>query len=614
MIFKILLPFVFFLSIGLNSLFGQDTLSHKVFINSIGHQITVIPNSDLQTINLLESWKIPSDRSHKKEHGAKMFDLPQPVNPKALPNGSDPVLQSTMGGRTSRSPEVNFDGLTGSIAPPDPTGAAGPDHYVQAINKSYAVFDKTGSMLGGPYSLDSIFGGALGIGDPIVMYDRHADRWLISELVFPTTVKVAISQTSDPLGTYSLYSFNLPSLPDYPKLSVWWDGYYLTCINAAQNAIVFDRDKMLSGLPATAQAYQAPNAFYNEVILHLPADADGSLPPNNTPCYFFGLEDDAWAGVSQDQIKIWEMNVDWVSPGNTMITQTITLSTEPFDTDILSDSIRANIRQPGTYQRLDAIVRMFMYRAQHIRWVGYNTIMLSHVTDAGGERAGIRWYELRDANDGNWYIHQQGTYAPGISGDRFISSIAMDNQGNIGLAYSFCDSVEGIYPGLRYAGRFADDPLGQMTLVENTAISGLSPQIGENRFGDYAHMSLDPDGTTFWFTGEYMGNGGALKTRVFSFNLSEIAGIENPYYSNLSMTVNSTTSTIDITLTGLYDHSELTAELIDITGKIIYSVQVTHTHDTFHHTFLANHLPAGIYFVRVGNNAFQKTARLVKTH
>ena len=139
---------------------------------------------------------------------------------------------------------------------------------------------------------------------------------------------------------------------------------------------------------------------------------------------------------------------------------------------------------------------------------------------------GTRWYEIRRTG-GTYSVHQQGTYAlPGVH--NWMGSIAADKNGNMALGYSVVNAID-VFPGIRYTGRLAGDPPGQMTLGEGTVISGTAAQTSLNsRWGDYTSMNLDPvDDCTFWYVNEYytvegaaqapLGNG--WQTRIASFKL-----------------------------------------------------------------------------------------------
>ena len=178
-------------------------------------------------------------------------------------------------------PLVNFAGIhnIAGVAPPDTCGDVGPDHYVQAVNLHFQVFDKTGTSLLGPLPLNSIWSGFGGVcetlnnGDPIVLYDQWADRWLISQFALNYGGEgfhqcIAVSTTGDPTGTWHRYDYFMSDtlMNDYPKFGVWPDGYYMSInqFNAAtaysfagQGVAAFERDKMLAGQAAAMQYINA---------------------------------------------------------------------------------------------------------------------------------------------------------------------------------------------------------------------------------------------------------------------------------------------------------------------------------------------------------------------
>ena len=581
-------------------------------VNPLGQSVTVSLPTGFYKTAPARDWPVIADTdapAHERKKQRNDLNRHPVVNEAALLE-ADGALQTDYMKRAGRAPIVNFNGQSGSGAPPDPTGAAGPNHYVQAVNLSYRVYSKTGSSMSGSLDLSSLWAGSQDAGDPIVLYDRHADRWFISQFNFsPNRMLIAVSETADPLGAYYTYSYTFSQFPDYPKFSVWWDGYYFTS-NSNKTAVAFERTKMLAGDP-TAQmvALTAPGNGSNFFTSILPADADGPLPPNGTPCYFFNLEDNAWGNPS-DAIQIYEMTTDWTTPSNTTVLATQSLNTAAFVTALGSGF--DNIAQPGTTQKLDAVSEILYFRAQHTRWTNHNSVVLCHVVDAGGDQAAMRWYELRDANDGVWSIYQQGTYNPD-GGNRWMGSIAMDDQGNIGLGYSHNDPDSTIHAGLRYTGRYANDPLGIMTVSEQTAITGSAAQTGLNRFGDYGHMSIDPDGNTFWFTGEYLGTGGNTRTRIFSFDLANSIGIEEPATETTSsqLDVIQANGALQVSLTGLASDDVLRFSLIGIDGKEIMGNAVQPSGKRWSATVDVHGLSSGVYFVRLGKTGFQKVERIV---
>lgn len=447
--------------------------------------------------------------------------------------GVDPALQSEFGTKKDGGfrAAVNFLGQYGAF-PPDPSGASGPNYYVQAVNSTYRIWDKDGSPQTPPYSLNTLWDRP-GAGDPVVMYDRFAERWFISQFYgepggADNGILIAVSVTTDPLGAYYAYEFDYNLFPDYPKYSVWSNAYFMSANCSSADCSAFDRDKMLVGDPtAGVIKMNFPDMYllFNSVA---PAYAEGpSEPDADEPCYFFAVQDNAFPGVSSDHIKILKATINWDSPLTSSVTEHQELNTASFNS-VFSGGWTENLTQKGTSQLLDAIPGIFLYRVQYRRFADHNTIVLCHNVNVGGNRAGMRWYELRDANDGNWSIYQQGTYAPDGANNRWLGNLAMDAQGNIAMAYSYAGADN--YPGIRYTGRFKNDALGEMTVPEQIAIEGTAAQTAAGRFGDYSQMSMDPtDDMTFWFTGEYIGAGGSRRSRIFSFSSWHLASVEENY-------------------------------------------------------------------------------------
>jgi hypothetical protein len=425
-------------------------------------------------------------------------------------------------------------------------------------------------------------------------------------------VLFAISKTSDPTGQYYTYSYTSPQFPDYQKFSIWADGYYMTSNQSNQKVFVFERDSMLAGVPtsrALNKTFSPPtdNAFF----CPLPADADGQLPPAGTPCYIFSYEDDGWGSGYVDRINIYKMSVVWGTTPTATIAVEAQLPTQPFDASYNQNW--DDISQPVTTTKLDGIGGVFTYRAQYRRWTGYNSVVLNNpvmVNTTTGQRS-IRWYELRQNSTTNqWSIYQQSTYAPDDL-NRWVGSIAMDDNGSISLAYSVSNS--NVYPGLRYTGRLATDSLNTMTFAEQIVAVGNSAQTSNNRYGDYSHTALDPvDGTIFWHTGEYILNGEPA-TKIYSFKFpASTVGIKESSNS-LSFIASNHGDEIRINIMNLPNNKELIIDLFDINGRFVNGKKINPTENTVETSFSNQGLAKGTYLVRIGNNNtnFQKVTKVI---
>ncbi len=477
--------------------------------------------------------------------------LPRPQDEKPDPNSDyvDTVVQENYPGPSLLTVFRSFNGLSanddqtvlgGVVTPPDTDGAVGPNHYVQIVNLVFAVYDKNGNVLGGPWPNNVLWDTAntgdacesSNDGDPIVLYDQLADRWLLSQFALPNYPNgpfyecVAISTTGDPLGSWYLYTFLISNtkMDDYPKFGVWPDGYYMSInqfdsgVWAGAGAVVFERSQMLTG-GATRMVYF--DLFSTDPNLggFLPSNLEGPTPPpSGAPNYFVLLDDDSWGYTAQDQLQVWEFHVDWTTPANSTFTHAADLATAAFDTNMCGYS-RSCIPQPGTSQTVDALSDRLMFSLQYRNFGTHQSMVVNHTVDAdNADHAGIRWYELRKTAS-NWSIYQQGTYSPD-SADRWMGSVSIDSVGNIALGYSV--SSTSIYPSVRFTGRLAGDPLGQMTQGENSIVEGGGSQLDANRWGDYSAMMVDPvDDCTFWYTQEYVSVTGSWNwaTRIGAFKM-----------------------------------------------------------------------------------------------
>ncbi len=440
------------------------------------------------------------------------------------------VEQNTFGMFPPLESTVKWQGInvqSQNVFPPDPSGAVGPNHYVQMVNLAMQVFDKQGNSLLGPLSLSTVFPGSESDGDPIVLYDKFADRWMISQFqVSQKQILIAVSISPDPTDEWYYYTFSFNQFPDYPKYSIWKNGYYMTANMLTNNAVAFERDSMLLGKNARMVSLTIPNLITNGFFSVLPAYFDGDNFQDATDaCPLFYFQDDGWAG-GNDELKIWNMQVNWQQPSLSTIQLHNTLPVAPFTSEF--NVFWDDIPQKGTSQKLDAVPDALMYMAPVKQFANYQSAVMCHTVNVGDEidmRAGIRWYEIRKQNNqNNWALYQQGTYAPNDEQSRWMGSIAQDNTGNIALAYSI--SGKNNYPSLAYTARRIGDDLGKMTLQETIFFQGEGNQKGTNRFGDYAQMTVDPtDNSTFWFTGEFIGQNG-WETGITAFKVPPKANFD----------------------------------------------------------------------------------------
>jgi subtilisin-like proprotein convertase family protein len=440
-------------------------------------------------------------------------------------------------------PEVSFDGLTNQnnagnfgfqVFPPDTNGDIGPNHYVQMSNLLVRVFDKAGVPLTQPFRLSSLFqqlGGqcaAQDAGDPVVLYDPLSDRWLLSQFAFasPTAPPYhecfAISQTPDPTGAYFLFDFVTPgaNFPDYPKLGVWSDAYYMTTnqfLNGATfngaGVFAFERAKMVAGDPTAAMIYFDLNvtAHPERIGGMLPADVDGLTPPRpGTPGVFAYFVADEF-GDAADAVRVFDFRANFANPAASTFTERAEspIRVAPFNP--VTPAGRDDVVQPppaSTAAALDSISDRLMFRLAYRNFGDHESLVATHSVNVGTGvslttyRSGVRYYEFRRSTGQAFAVAEQATFAPDTD-SRWMPSGAMDHQGNLAIGYNVASLTT--RPSMRYAGRLATDPSGGLFQGERSLITGSGVQTNTgSRWGDYSALNVDPaDDCTFWFTSEY---------------------------------------------------------------------------------------------------------------
>ena len=420
---------------------------------------------------------------------------------------------------------ANFDGLDNQdgVAPPDVQGDVNTQFYMQCVNNHTIIYNRDGSIAQGPFPTSDFWQGTgyddRNDGDAVILWDEAAQRWVVTQFYLPSSgtqyLLIAISQSSDPTGSYYRYAFGYQYMPDYPKWAVWPDGYYVGANAFDQNnnyayqgvyVSAFERDKMLVGASAQSVTVQLSTDYWSV----FPVDAD-VFPSTNIPAYYISDQLDSYTG--NNQVYLYRLSVDWSAP-SANFTNEATLSVASYDL-FNSDT---EVPQPGTTDKLDLLHYRTMYRSYYRPFPskGYSSIVMTRTVNDGGVAA-VRWYEFRDYGSG-WSVYQQGTYNPGDGNWRWMPSIAMNECGDIALGYSVSSGSK--YPSIDIVARYADDPTGVMTTNELEILTGNASQTGVSRWGDYTMMSIDPvDNSSFWYTGEYTSGGWNWKTRIANFKL-----------------------------------------------------------------------------------------------
>src|SRR6266699_6762177 len=407
---------------------------------------------------------------------------------------------------TMPGPLLTFDGESAAqacaCAPPDSDGDVGPNHYVEAINEAIKIFDKNGNTLSGPTSYNSFFSGLTGTpctnandGDPYVVYDRFADRWLISDFAFPSFPGssfwqcIGVSQTNDPVsGGWFFYALQVdPANPtflgDYPKFALWNSGgspdqnaYFLTMNLFASftefdgvRAYALDRASMLSGGPANAIGFTVGLAGVGDSYSFVAANFRTGDPPPTGRDEMVLAVDATIPGATLTQVHARFFHVDFANLGNSTFgvgadhTPNAEITVNPFvqawtattydlvpqqGTSVKLDTLGDKIMVPVVYQNLAGTESLWADQTTMLNFPNGPTVVSWYQFDVTGGNfpaTPVQQQDWSNANDGLW---------------RWMPSIAVDQNGNTVIGYSTSNSS--IHPGMRYAGRLASDPPGNL--------------------------------------------------------------------------------------------------------------------------------------------------------
>lgn len=448
----------------------------------------------------------------QEKESPRPMPVPLKSHAGAAPTAADAVLQKEVMPSVSAAKGAAFDGIAAKgYAPSDVNLAVGPNHIVQTVNSRLAVYSKSGTLLSGPTNLTTFFGPLggnckAGASDPIVNYDRLADRWVISDVGISANFAnfsecVAVSKTNNPTGAYTLYSYSFgTNLNDYPKLGVWpttTNSAYLATYNIFQLSFFFagadicgfDRTKMLAGDKTAKQiCVKTPSSEGG----YLPSDLDGpTRPPDGTPGLFL-----TWQNNNPGQLRLRKLKLNFTA-GTASLSAATNIPVA--NSGLACGDGGTCVPQKGTTELLDTLGDRLMYRMAYRKFSTHERVVVNHAVASGGH-VGVRWYEILDPS-GAVTVRQQGTFVPDTT-SRWMASAAMDKLNDIAIGYSASSST--IHPAIRFTGRVPTDPLGTLE-TESSILEGAGSQLPTlSRWGDYTALQVDPsDDCTFWYTNQY---------------------------------------------------------------------------------------------------------------
>ena len=480
--------------------------------------------------------------------------LPEPEEPNT-PHAPMPGPLQNFAGLSATDNCVG--GQCGSGIPPDTNGDVGSNHYIQAVNKAFGVFSKTGQRLA------SFTEGQLWVnsgcsnpqGDPVVLYDSIADRWILTAMgsavdsggnsVSPFYQCIAVSITNNPVsGGWYRYAFRMDTgvanqppvntLNDYPKFGVWTDclyysanGYNASTLNYTGGIWgTFPLKDMYAGQSVVTMGlgYVASSNDYFTMIPSNLSGPAGALPPLGRLNFYV-----------QESRTQFNFRVRTVTPGSncggggTLSAATV-VGQSSYSVPL--DNIVPQPPPATSSNNLDSLGDQMMQKVQYRRVGSTESLWVTHTFRSSiAGPTGSQWAQINVTGGGIGTTPlQQQKYDPADGVYRWMSSIAADKDGNVALGYSTSSATAPNFPSIAYSGRLANDTPNMLPQSENQLIAGHGSQINNCgdppapciRWGDYSSMSVDPDGCSFWYTSQYYVNqtnadNGAWNTRIGSF-------------------------------------------------------------------------------------------------
>lgn len=381
--------------------------------------------------------------------------------------------------------------------PPDTCGAVGSEHFVVAVNRVFAVYDKeTGAELIN-VSLGAFQPGTG--GDPRVVYDHYADRWVLISTDFSNTetIFLAVSQSDDATGVWFKTSFaadqdaDAGRWPDYPTLGYDQNGYYIGAYMVPSSMSIFAIDK--EPLIDSSQSLGAVTAFRN---LNYENALQPAIAYDNPPGGYF---------------------VSTPSSGNIRVRRVNPPLNNPTLTELGFISVPAYSSPPDAPAQGSATPISTIDRRLMMATYRDGSIWTTHTINVNG-RAACRWYELDVASMATVQI---GTVSSG-SFHYYFPSIMVNKFGQAAMGFS--GSNANTFVNAYYTGRKAQDPPGIMASPEIFRF-GLAAQnnidnVGRNRWGDYSLTTLDPvDQSSFYSLQEF-----ALQNDIWATEVAIIDG------------------------------------------------------------------------------------------
>ena len=461
------------------------------------------------------------------------------MSSQSLPGSGPPVLLN--------KPGLNVDD-GGGIQVPDPTGAIGPNHYVEMVNSAIAVYDRDNLNLVSKalltpefFTFPSGFAGQ-DFFDPQIKWDEQGQRWLyaglgpqVSQPPGQYTLVFGWSKTADPSDVdardgssgWCRYVLTPPPPPmhpsggnqlqrdDYPKL-----GYSANHIIIGTNIRLNLQELHQSRLwtipkpaPGVTTCPDTPTAsMFGDPARGTPlktADGDNAFTPvpastiESTDKGYIVAADHASGAATASQIMVWHIEG---SPGSPVLVPDGNIDVPSYAQApvVPQPGVPDVLNVPSMSPRLTAAVM-----ASDPDAAGAKAIWTQHAVNGPGARSEARWYELVP---GMTLPRQNGAIASSLH-HVFNPAISPTKKGNEAVInYNLGSGTQVAQIAVR--SRRHDTPLNEMsgeTIIGTsdasvTCQNNTPPFTGLCNWGDYAGASPDPKNAhAVWGSNELIG-------------------------------------------------------------------------------------------------------------
>lgn len=415
---------------------------------------------------------------------------------------------------------VGFDAIASGgsgMVPPDPIMAAGPGHLVAIVNQRYRVWNKSGVPLVADITMDQFFAGVphcTSVFDVFVDYDEAANRFVMGgETVESTSgtdsyLCVAATATNDPTGVWHRTSFRSDSVQpatwlDYPHMGIGLDAIYISGNMFVDGGNIdsirifaVDKDALYQGAAVSVAEAGLGGLFFTAQPAKIHGYTSGGWPAPGTPHLYIAHDG---AGNS----RIWRWSDPFATPPVIYGTfpEAAFNGVPPSAPEL--GSLPGNYNDTGSGRWYDA-----EYRGGKL-WATRNT-----ACNIGGGNAEscIDWIQVDVSGPAPVLEQQQSGGAFGSADDfRYYPDLSVDRNGNIAIGYT--KSSLATHTQIWVTGREFSDPPGtlQSETLQRAGLGNYTDGVGCgggcDRWGDYTGMTVDPDGCTFWYLGQYSDGG-----------------------------------------------------------------------------------------------------------